>query len=306
MRTHGRVRGLPVKRMEFITNQDTPLVDFIVGKEGRHRVLSVIFEYLDVQIPHLWDVLTLTQWPEESLNFKETSSLFSERKKKTLLGSASMTPFIPIQGNWESFLRNRTPRLRKTQRNIANRIGKLEKIEIQCLRRSVNGSVMKEILQVAKRGWKYQEGKSLANKEDITRFFSILTEVGSAQGWLMVWFLKTDGFPIAMEYDVECKGKVFALRSDFDETYEAYSPGAYLECQILKWLFDNGYQEYSYGPGLNTYKLHWAEDVRSNIRVDLFNSTVIGKWAWELEGRIVPLCKRIRDSWRFPLVSQPN
>ncbi|WNM63978.1 GNAT family N-acetyltransferase [Candidatus Nitrospira neomarina] len=300
-RTERYVRGIPVKQMEFITNQDTPLVDFIVEKENQRQVLSAILEYFDGTLGHCWDVLMLTQWPNQSPNFKEVLNRFVEGGNKHLLQTASVTPFLAIQGQWDSFLQGHGPRLRKTQRNIANRVSKLPKVEVQCFRQNFNGSVMQEVLQVSRQGWKYQEGKSLANTEDLRRFFSILTMVGDSRGWLMVWLLKTNGVPIAMEYDLESKGKVFALRSDFDEAYKECSPGAYLEAQILQWLFVNGYQEYNYGPGLNAYKLHWADDFRTNVRIDVFNRTLTGRLTWELEGRIVPMCKRIRDWWKAPL-----
>ena len=138
------------------------------------------------------------------------------------------------------FFKTRSAKFRGTRNNIVNRISKLKEVDIQCFRQDSNEYVFTEILKVSNKGWKHHEGISIASQEGAYGFFATLTNLAGKRGWLMVWLLKVEGAPVAMEYDLEYEGKVYALRADFDESFKKYSPGTYLEYQIIKHLFEKG------------------------------------------------------------------
>lgn len=126
----------------------------------------------------------------------------------------------------------------------------------------------------------------------------MLTDKAEKQGWLMAWVLKIKGVPIAMEYDLEYQKKVYALRADFDEAYKEYSPGGYLEYQIIKYLFEHGYCEYNTGPGLKTYKLRWTGQLKENVAVQVCNNNFKGRVVWGLEKGVIPLLRPVKEWWK--------
>lgn len=289
------IREIPVRRIGFIVNPDTPFVDFIIQEGRQEEVLKALLHYLYAERKDIWDVLTLGQWPAELPNHRILQETLREQGKNFFMSVASKTPYIPIQGEWEEFFQSRSVRFRKTRRNIFNRISKLNRVEIQCFRQDTAGTVFKDILAVSERSWKQKEGIAISSREEARRFFAALTELASQRSWLLVWLLKVDGAPIAMEYDLACGGKVYALRADFDEAYREYSPGAYLEYQIVKHLFEEKYLEYNTGPGMNAYKLHWTEQLRENVALHICNNNLKGQMIWGLENRLLPFLRRIRD-----------
>jgi CelD/BcsL family acetyltransferase involved in cellulose biosynthesis len=125
-------------------------------------------------------------------------------------------------------------------------------------------------------------------------FFRRLTEVGGRKGWLFLWLLEMDGVPVAMEYDLTHGGTVYALRADIDEGYKEHAPGAYLEYQLVKHLFEEGYAEYDTGPGLNPYKLRWADDISENLSIHVCNGTWRGRVTNAVEGTLAPAWRRLR------------
>ena len=293
------VRRIKVRKIGFITGPDTPFVDFIVHKDRRGEILKTIVDHLYHGRGGTWEVLTLGQWPEESPNYAILKEILSGQHKNFFKSPSTMTPYIPIRGNWDAFLQTRPVRFRKTRRNIINRMGKLPKTQIQCHRQDTTGDVFKEILAVSEKSWKAQKEISISSWKEARQFFQAFTGLAGNRGWLLIWLLKTDGIPIAMEYDLECGGKVYALRADFDEAYGEYSPGAYLEYQIIKSLFDEGYLEYNTGAGLNSYKLNWTDQIRQNVALHVCNRNLRGEMIYQLENRVVPFLKRIRDrKWR--------
>jgi len=291
------VRGIPVRKIGFITSPDTPSVDFVLHKEWQHGILQACLRYLYDERRAIWDVLTLNQWPIDSLSYRIVQKLLQEQGKKGLWNLSSCTPYITVHGEWNAFLGSRSTRFKKTHRNIVNRIRKLSNVEVQCYRQ--DKSVLNDVLAVSKKSWKHQRGIAIGSCEETKKFFEMLTDLAGQQGWLMVWVLRLSGKPVAMEYDLEYTGNVYALRADFDETYRECSPGAYLEYEIVKRLFEEGYREYHTGPGTNTYKLHWTERVRENVELRVCNDNVKGRMIWTMEGRFFPILRRIRDlKWK--------
>ena len=288
-------RKIPVRKIGFISCPDTQVADFIVEDARRSEVLTAFLDYMFHMRKDAWDMLILEQWPAESMNYKTLQAILRGQRKRFFTGISSVTPYIPIRGEWEPFLQTLSVRFRKTRRNITNRIEKLKKLEIQCFRKDPTGSVFKDVVCVSGKSWKQEEGIAVTSREETNRFFAALTDAAGAKGLLLIWILKVDGAPIAMEYDLEVFGKVYALRADYDETYKEYSPGAYLEYQIVKSLFKEGYQEYNIGPGLNTYKLQWTEESRENMTLHVCNDSPKGWIVWGLQNRLIPFLRRIRN-----------
>jgi len=288
-------RKIPIRKIGFVSCPDTQVADFIVEDSRRSEVLMAFLEYMFHKRKGAWDMLTLEQWPAESINYQTLQTILLGRRKRFFTGISSVTPYIPIKGEWEPFLQTLSVRFRKTHRNITNRMEKLNNLETQCFRQDPTGSVFKDVVSVSEKSWKQEEGIAVTSREETSRFFEALTDAAGPKGLLRIWILKVDGTPIAMEYDLEVLGKVYALRADYDETYKEYSPGAYLEYQIVKSLFKEGYEEYNTGPGLNTYKLHWTEQSRVNMTLYVCNDNLKGWTIWGLQEKLIPFLRRIRN-----------
>jgi CelD/BcsL family acetyltransferase involved in cellulose biosynthesis len=287
-------RRIPIRKIEFITVPDTPFADFILCKSREEEILKSLLKHLFDEKKGTWDLLALNGLPVESQNYMGLKNVLQENNKKYFEKNSSLIPYIPIKGDWEAFLQSRSIRFKKTHRNIVNRMGKMGQVEIQCLRDDTNGAVFEPITAVSEKSWKHKEGIAISSRQEFKQFFKTLGTLAGRKGWLLVWLLKAQNIPIAMEYDLECGKKVYALRADFIEEYKEYSPGSYLEYHIIKYLFDNGYGEYNTGPGLNTYKLHWTDQLKENVTLYICNENIRGWVIWMLECKLIPLLKQIK------------
>jgi CelD/BcsL family acetyltransferase involved in cellulose biosynthesis len=206
-----------------------------------------------------------------------------------------MTPYVEIRDGWDTFLRGRSPKFRKTHRNIANRIARVGGVTVEMFREDPSSLLLKETASVSSKGWKDAKGFSISSSPSTLRFFDELTRTASDEKWLYLWLLKVHGKPAAMEYDLLADGRAYALRADYDPGYRDLSLGRYLEAQILQHLFATNQLEYRTGPGLNTYKRHLTEQVRENHSVTIYRDRTRGVLVWALETRLVPPVRRVRD-----------
>lgn len=288
------LRGINLRRIGFISCPDTPLVDFVIVPNRTGEVLAAVLEDLRSDRDAAWDLLTLNQWPAASPGVQAIHSIVEGARIPHFLSRASLVPSLRVQGTWEEYWKTRAPLFRKSRRGIVNRMTRAGSSRVRLVRRDESGEAFDSVLSISRRSWKEPKGLAISSRPATADFFRRLTEVGGRKGWLFLWLLEMDGVPVAMEYDLTDGGTVFALRADIDEAYKAHSPGAYLEYQLVKHLFDEGYAEYNTGPGLNPYKLRWADDISENLSIHICNGTWRGRITHAVEGTLAPAWRRLR------------
>jgi CelD/BcsL family acetyltransferase involved in cellulose biosynthesis len=303
-------RGLRVRTLSFIDTPETQQTDFIVGSDDREGVMRTFLDLLLAPAAQGCDVLELTRWPETSRNVACVRRELVRRDIKHVESTSALMPFISTSGGWEAFLQSKSPKFRKTHRNVINRVERLDGVRLLRLSQPSDVPLFHKLVEVSARSWKHQEGISMTGDTSRGRFFECVTLAAArSQAWLG-WVLETEGRPIAMEYDLVDDGVVYAIRSDFDGAYDAYSPGAYLEHQVIKAVFELGYREYNAGPGIAAYKLRWTDHTRRNVALTIYNRTLKAKALGALETIVAPAIKRMagltKSSWlrrRSPLVA---
>ena len=302
-------RGLRVRTLSFIDTPETQQADFIVGSDDREGVIRTFLELLLPPGAAGCDLLELTRWPETSGNVACVRRELLRRDIKHVESTSALMPFISTSGSWEAFLQSKSPKFRKTHRNIINRVERLEGVRLLRLSQPSDVPHFHKLLEVSVRSWKHQEGISMSARDETRCFFERVTTAAAQKNAWLGWILEAGGRPIAMEYDLVSDGIVYAVRSDFDGAYDAYSPGAYLEHQVIKAVFELGYREYNAGPGIAAYKLRWTDQTRRNVAFTIYNRTLKAKALGGLETMIVPAARRMagltKTSWlrrRSPVV----
>jgi CelD/BcsL family acetyltransferase involved in cellulose biosynthesis len=289
-------RGIAARALTFISSSETAQNDLVLAPESRREVLQALLRQFLRARPADWDAVALGQWPEESPNLQEYARLIEEGHTRSLSATSSAVPYVPVEGDWESFWSSRSYLFRKSRRGILNRMGRVGDVTVECLAGVRAGEGFAAYRHVAERSWKHREGLSLSSRPELARFFESLTEAAGRRGWLMVWVVSLRGEPIAAEYNLASGGRVHALRADYAEEYGSHSPGAYLEYHIIKHLFENGYREYSTGPGRDTYKARWTEHERINRSITVCRATPRGLALWAVEDIAVPGLRRMRSA----------
>jgi CelD/BcsL family acetyltransferase involved in cellulose biosynthesis len=293
-----RFRGQRLRTIEHITSPDTPFCDWIVRSELRREVISRVLDLLYTRLHADWDVADLWPWPANSPNSRTMQQLLQEMGRRYLQGPSSRLPLLKLGDGWEAFLKRRSSKYRKTSRNIENRIRRLEGVSVECHRSDERGTALRELVEVSRNSWKGRDGIGLGSSAETLRFFEKLTSTADKQGWLLLWVLKHEDRPIAMEYDLLQGAEVFALRADYDQAYREYSPGAFLQSHIIRECAELGFQEYNTGPGLGEYKLRAADEISETERLTLYNENVRGVAAWAVERFLVPAARQVRESMR--------
>lgn len=293
------LHGLPVRCLDFPENWNSLHNDLLIGNDCREEVLEALVRFLDDNRSR-WDVVSLRNIPEESENCVALVGLLERTKKPVLLRPSIASPFIEIDRDWDAFLAGRSSRVRKTLRNIQNtlqRAGSIEVVEITTWDGFLQ--VRQEVRQVARNSWTDELGDSLASPTN-TGFFDDLARTMAQLGRLSLWLLRLEGRGIAFEFHLRGCGKQHAMRASFDKEFGHLSPGAYLEMQILRNVFErqDRVRRFDFGGNSDPYKKRWSDQARPLVTLQLFNECVYSRLCALHESRVVPLARGVRDRLR--------
>ena len=293
------VHGLPVRSICFMENWNSLHNDALVLPKFRDGVLHAVLETLYAE-RQSWDVLQLNNIPGSSENCDRLISLLTEAGRNFQLRHSMDTPYLEVAGEWPDFFGSRSTRVRKTLRNIQNglaRSGNWEVLQLRSWQEYLD--VREGILQVARKSWTKRIGDSLADPVNAA-FFDDLAQAASAQGWLSIWLLRLNGREIAFEFHLRGCNKQHALRASYDAEFAALSPGAFLEMQALKRVFQEpqGVQFFDFGGSFDTYKKRWSDHSKELVSLQVFNQRFYSRLAALHEMGVVPVARSIRDRLR--------
>lgn len=289
MRFTGRFRGMPVRAIGFMENEDSPGCSFIV-KRGYEQVVEDVISFIMNDVGH-WDVLLLKNMPgDETDRIAEFLNRNVARRIRHMTTGGLKSPYLNINGDWETFFGGISVTRKKTLRNIGNRLKKLGDITIK-----EHGSAEKlnEMAVVSEKAWKHKEGIAFISQKERRRFFQYLSEIAQHNGWLSIWFMYKTNEPIAYEYHLKYKRSDTALLSDFDADYSNVSPGANLDYEVVKTLFGRGITEYDMCGAPDDYKKKWTDDMKNYKNLVVFNDSLYARLLYVFERRIVDSIKRI-------------
>ena len=292
-RRAAKYRGLPVRYLSLLDCPDSPFGDLIPAGGGKPLVAALL-GHLAARSD--WDILELGRLPVESPTVKALEGELPGRLRYRRAGS-EMSPYLAIEGSWQAFYSSRSQRFKKTIRNIQNRLDRLGTVAVEEHRTlDPQSRLLEELIDLTGRSWKADRGVAIATMPRMREFFSELSRRAAAHGWLSLWLLRLDGRPIAMEYQLRASGVAYALRADYDLEYAAASPGSALNFEVARALFERGdVREYHMGPGLNEYKMRWANGAHETVRLHVHRAGVYPALLHLVETRLVPTVRRVRE-----------
>ncbi|HEY5512942.1 MAG TPA: GNAT family N-acetyltransferase [Geomonas sp.] len=299
MRRRTSLHGLPVRAICFPENGNSLHNDFLVRGEHRDEVLREVVSHL-YRHRESWDVLQLNNMPEGSENCVGLLRLLSEGGRRFQRRPSLDSPYLEVSGDWERFLSSRPMRVRKTLRNIQNGMGRAGVHELLEVTTWPGYQEAREgLYEVARHSWTEQVGDSLAHPVNAA-FFEDLARAASARGCLSLWLLKLNGTIAAFEFHLRSHATQHAMRASFHQEHARLSPGAFLEMQILKQIFEQprGIGRVDFGGSFDPYKRRWSDSSRRHLTVTVFHEGLYSRIAAFHELGAVSALRTVRDQVR--------
>jgi hypothetical protein len=293
-----KLRGLPVREISFIENDEVPRFDFIVRQDYSQKdFIKFILNNLLLNSPEPWDIIKLRNVPETSRTIAMMHDFLGGYHFKYITKRSLNSPFIMIDRTWDDYLKLKGQHFRKRMRNTLNRIEKRGAISIVHITSAdAFAKYLPHIKKISDKSWLHHEGRDIFGDMRIKNFFIEFSKIAAEAGWLSIWLLLLNDDAIAFEYHLIYGNSVHALRASYDLDYGDFSPGSVLEYNIIKAHFE----DYTGTPlyydlcgGKDFYKTRWTDDVKSHYNITIFNRTPYSFFLYHLENSFIPLAKTI-------------
>lgn len=204
------------------------------------------------------------------------------------------SPYVPVEGDWESY---RATRDRKGMKELRRRRRRLEEEGKLSFELNDGSERLDELLaegfEVEASGWKGEHGTAIVSRPETRRFYTDVARWAAARGWLRLGFLRLDGRPVAFELNLQTPRRYYVLKGGYDEAFSRYGPGMLIIEDILRHVFEAGLESYEFLGSDEPFKLEWTDLRRDRLLLQAFAPTPAGlaDWAAYAAGR--PLAKRL-------------
>jgi CelD/BcsL family acetyltransferase involved in cellulose biosynthesis len=279
----------------LLQNDHTPDADVIVAEqpEASYRALWRSL----VTSPSPWDVLLLGEVPTASPTLSALSTLAAADGRPTGIWHSDNSPFIAIQGNWESYHETLSAAFRQNLRNRWTRLTKLGQPALEVVHEP--GEVRRaceEALHLEASGWKQRAGTSIESEPESHRFYVELAGRAADAGWLRLLFLTLSGRRIATAYAACYRDRLLFIKTGYNPEFAKCSPAKVLTHLAIQRAFATGLSEVDFLGTAEPWKLEWTATTRPHDWLFIFGDTLRGRLIHQLKFRVKPALQRLRSA----------
>lgn len=292
-----RFGPLRLTKICFPRNNQNPSNDIICVAGSVEECLSCLMEYLCGF--HEWEMIDLQMLHVDGPTARFLNGFLPQKKQSWGTSANRASPYITINGDWERFWSARTPKFRKGMRYKLNKAGAQGYAVDRICFPGADLDSLDVMLDISSRSWKRSIGTDLSSRKDNFAFYKELCAGIGASATASLYVLCVGGLPAAFEFHLEKGVCVFPLRADFDQAFEAVSPGSVLEYEIIKQLFERGLvREYNSCGHTYSYLLKWTDSVRPYGNWAVFGRSPAARLAFACERIARPALRKIRTCYQ--------
>jgi CelD/BcsL family acetyltransferase involved in cellulose biosynthesis len=216
------------------------------------------------------------------------------RRYRLVEGPVERSPYVPIEGDWETYEAGID---RKMRSEIRRRRRRLEE----------KGDLVVDVTDGAERlaerldegfglealAWKAQAGTAIVSQRASLQFYLEAARWASHRGILRLAFLRLDGRALAFDLCLEEAGVHYLLKIGYDPAFRQYGPGVILRHAMIARAFSAGLSRYEFLGTDLPFKLEWTQATWEQPWLRAFAASPAGTLDRLQFTRLRPLARRL-------------
>ena len=282
------------RKFEFIGKRVSNYHDFILRHSPQTReVVSLLVEHLHTQLTGC-DYVVLRLLSDDSPTPELLQQAVRARALPGRFEPDATSYLVDLKGSWQEY--SRTKISADFRRDTERRIRRLtEDGTLRCVECSDAESVGQALsalfsMKIAQR--RALGERSFYEDRDFQAFDRAMAGILLQNDWLFTHMLTLDGTPIAVNFDLKFKRRVYLHEIAYDADFgRKYSPGRVLQYFEIEKVFGLGMTEFDFAWDDLFYKRQWCNRERHTHKLYLFRHEYL--WhRWYL-GHLRPWLKHI-------------
>lgn len=242
-------------------------LDLIVSPQDLPAFLNALLDYLSKSPIPAWQTLEWYNVPDTSPTLPLLEKAAAQRGWGFHMQVYKPSPYIPLPGNWETYLAG----IDKKQRHeVRRKIRRLEGSGLDVRWYTVQDadtleSEIEDFLQLMQQESQKADFLTDAMREHMrmTARFAFEADI------LHLSFLEIDGKKAAVKFCLDYDNRLMAYNSGLGNAFAEYSPGWVLLAYELQWANENGRAELDFMRGDEEYKYRFGAITRHVMRATL-------------------------------------
>ena len=289
--------GLPVRKLRSVVSRYSWRFDLVHGASEDGRAVLAVWELLKERAG--WDLIEVRDVPRGGA-FEQLLLAAKIDGYRTGQWESIRTPYITLPGaggRLDSVLSRLDAKFRA---NLRRRMRKLEtKGPVRLVRIDrADGEALDRFYELERAGWKGRQGTAIACDPQARRFFDEAARTAAAFGYFSMYVLECSGWPVAIHYGLEHRGRYFVPKLAYDEDYKECAPGHLIIHEILRDLVERGLSEFDFlGPWME-WKGEWTSEVRPLAHCYVFRRGLAGQALHTMKFRLMLAARQMKRRLR--------
>lgn len=290
IREVGSLGGLPARKLRSAGNVHTYRFDILRSRIEADAAISAIWDAL--KRARDWDVVQLERVPIHS-GLGRLARLARDDGHPARIMHAMPSPHLVLpdrEAGPASILQRTHAKFRES---VQRRMRKLcAQGAVQFVRSRAADSELERFYELERSGWKGAHGSAIASRPATRQFYDEIAREAAKSGYFVLDTLQCAGRTVAMQYGLEYRDRYFLLKSAYDESLAACSPGHLLIHEVLNGLVARGFVGFDMMGYLNQAKRDWAPQLRPHADYYIFSRQPVGRLLYTLRFRVRPALGR--------------
>lgn len=270
--TSGWIRGVPARIADLSTNVASYHPE-LIGTLAAETLLELTFSGREVAE---WDVLRINNIPDAGHMAAGVRAWVSRHGYRATVTPGEHSPYVPVQGDWVSFVQSRPKKFRANINRMLRRPSEYgESVMVWFRSEADTDELLRMMLLVERASWKAREGISIADRPSEVDYYRQLLPLLSSKKWLFANVLKLNDQPVAYVLCCLAGGWCGQMKTSFVPDARDCG-GAVITASIMQ-AHESGATEYDFLGNADPHKLRWADAIRPHSNYLITSGSWRGK-----------------------------
>lgn len=249
-------------------SRDSDYLDCFAAPGSERTVMAAVTSCLQERREN-WDWIDLHGTPENSPCL---ATMLEEARQRQWKSAAEKIPCasLALPAKWEDYLKLLQPRFRTKVRSCLSQLEHyLQSAPMECRSERDLDEWLPLFFELHGRRWQNRNRPGVFRDDNKRRFYRDISRAALHHGWLAFHRLDWGEHPLALQYGFRYRNRFFLLQEAYDPSFEILRPGVTLRAWLLQHWIRQGLKEYDFLAGAAAYKMDWAAEQKTSLRVVL-------------------------------------
>ncbi len=279
--------GLSSRRMRLLGSEfvSSDFLGILVDPHSKEETLKALLDALH-HGEQLWDLLDFEALDSQGdLPALLHETVAKGEGRRILIEPGETCPALVLPGDWETYLRALTKKMRSNVRYFRKVLERRGAVEYEMIESPEQfEGALSDVMRLRRR-WIEARGYSSPCPFPLyADFHRRLWRRSIPEGGVHIRFLRYNGRRIAFAYLLRLGASVYYYQTAFEQEFASRSVGSVLLGHLIEEAIAWGCTRFEFLRGDEQYKFKWGEvRERRLARVKVYNATGAGRWSYGID-----------------------